>query len=166
MHKIILILLLSVIVSCNDSGLNYVLSDIEQDFSHIENPKERWEAYKLKDYYIEQSWACECIAYGTVKSYIVSDEVVEVKLGDIKKSKRDDLARTYSTQDYKNAKEASMTVDQAFKLIEEHKETAHFIRVNYHPKYGYPTELYIDYAEMIADEETHYMFQNLQKLFY
>jgi hypothetical protein len=46
------------------------------------------------------------------------------------------------------------SIDEQFNLLQNAiDEKAHEIRVEYDEKYGYPTEIYIDYVEIIADEE-------------
>lgn len=166
MKDLVLLLILFLVISnCSDNGLNFNLSEIEEDYSSIENPKERWEAYQLKDYYIEQKWVCECLPPDNVRSYIVNNEIVKIELDDNNKSGEGDQSHQYSNQDYEDARFMSMSIDQAFRLIEENENTAHSIRVSYHPKFGYPTELYIDYSMNIADEKTHHFFNNLKNIF-
>jgi hypothetical protein len=58
----------------------------------------------------------------------------------------------------------AITINEAFELIEEYEGKAFSIQVEYHPKFGYPTDINIDIAEMIADEEIHYRFQGLKKI--
>jgi len=47
-----------------------------------------------------------------------------------------------------------MTVEQLFAFIEDAIDrSAHSIDVDYHPQYGYPTNIRIDYIENMIDEE-------------
>ncbi len=53
--------------------------------------------------------------------------------------------------------ERALTVDGLFDLIADaYAGEADEVRVTYHPTLGYPTDLWIDYERMAADEETGY----------
>jgi hypothetical protein len=48
----------------------------------------------------------------------------------------------------------ALTVEQVFDVIEEaYRERAEEVQVTYHPTLGYPTDLFIDYVEEVADDE-------------
>ena len=47
-----------------------------------------------------------------------------------------------------------LTIDGLFDLIQDaYDRNAHEVQVEFDPSRGYPTRIYIDYSEMIADEE-------------
>ena len=145
-----------IIISCNDSGLNYQFQEIDKDFSHIENPKERWKAYKLDNYVIEQTWTCECSPPRGSVNYIIKGKIDKVEFMESPGSQL--------SPDYEWARTRVISIDEAFDLIESYESEAHSVRVEYHQKYGYPTDLNIDIYEIVADEEIHYDFSNLKAI--
>ena len=156
MNKLLLIFIL-VIISCSDNGLNFNLSEIEEDFSHIENPKERWEAYQLDGYHIEQRWYCYCNPPIGANLYIQNDKVTSFDF--LNKSNA-----SFSKTEKESAEYHILTVEDAFHLIEKNRDSAYSIEVEYNPKYGYPSNIDIDYAKNIADDEIGYFFTNLKKI--
>ncbi|MTI86417.1 MAG: hypothetical protein FH748_00455 [Balneolaceae bacterium] len=155
MKKIILIpIAILFLANCSDSGLNLNVSEIEQDFSHIEDPRERWEAYQLEDYYIEQTWVCECQPPSGADTYILQGKILQYIFHEDPSSGRD--------KEYRATK--IMTVDEAFDLIESYQGNAYSVEIKYHPRFGYPTEINIDIMENVADEEIHHNFRNLKRI--
>ena len=61
--------------------------------------------------------------------------------------------------------ERGLTVDALFALIEEaYDREAETVRLAFDPEVGYPTEVYIDYSSMMADEEIGYTVSALAPL--
>lgn len=57
----------------------------------------------------------------------------------------------------------ALTVEALFDLLNEaYEQKAARIDVTYHPALGYPTSLYIDYSEQMADEEVGYTVAELR----
>ena len=58
-----------------------------------------------------------------------------------------------------------LTVEQVFTTIEEAlDENAAIVRVGYDDSLGYPRDVFIDYSEMIADEERGFTIDNLSAI--
>ncbi|XWN38757.1 MAG: DUF6174 domain-containing protein [Balneola sp.] len=157
MKKLILLSILTpLFLSCTSDNTDPILVDIEDDFSSIENPRERWNAYELEDYYIEQKWSCECLQPYGAEILISKNKVVDVNF---------DNHRIEGKQtNYDSARLRVKTVDEVFDLIDEYELTADSISVDYSPRYGYPTNLFINPSNMIADEEIRYTFRGLKKV--
>jgi|AntRauTorcE11897_2_1112592.scaffolds.fasta_scaffold00930_12 hypothetical protein len=150
MRILVVISIIFFIASCNSKN-GIVSVPIEDDFSHIANPKERWEAYQLSNYEIVQRRSCECIGL-EYTARIVNNSVQKVAY----EGEQSDEYTTF-------AKTNAITVDDAFDLIEEYSDEAYSITVDYHPRFGYPTKLIINIYEMIADEEIIYRMSDLKK---
>src|SRR5690554_4772760 len=164
---VLLLLITASSFSCSndDSLLNFV--EITEDFSHIVDPHERWKAYDLEDYSIIQSRSCECEPIGEARILVVKDKIskVEICFDAKKRAKGDiDIQPYCDAKSLEIAKDFVLKVEEAFALIEHYKETAHSVRVEYHPKYGFPTDLNIDIHARIADEEIKYKFRDLKKI--
>ena len=150
-------LLFLIISGCADNGVNYDLSEVKEDFSSIEDPRARWDAYKLNDYYVEQSWACECLPPYGGESYIVDGKVKSYEFYDLPEGE-------YSEEQKEWGRTRLMTIDEAFDLIESYEGKAHSVQIEYDTKFGYPTKINIDIDEMMADEEIHHSFSNLKEI--
>ncbi|MGN8224798.1 DUF6174 domain-containing protein [Gracilimonas sp. BCB1] len=151
MRVFLSICLVFLITSCNaENGI--VTVSIDEDFSEIQDPRERWQAYQLSDYQIVQQRICECLGleYTTL---IIADSVQKISYDSKRTDEYDEFA-------LRNA----ITIDQAFDLIEEYGDIAASISVKYHPKFGYPERLFIDINEMTADEEIIYEIRDLKKI--
>ncbi len=159
--NLFLVLIILVLVSCNDKNdESFITSPINADYSSITDPKQRWEAYKLKDYYVEQSWTCECVPPNYCRTYIINNSVVDVKY---EISKDSYYGRTQE-EIYNQTKSAAKTIDEAFAIIDKYKTNAHKIVVEYHQRFGYPTKIFIDIDSLMAAEEIRRSFSNLQKI--
>lgn len=156
-NLVLLPILLLFFSNCSDNGLNFNLSEIEEDYSYIENPRERWEAYQLGDYYIKQGWSCFCTPPYGADLYIQNKEVTSFEL--INNSNR-----SLTENEKENGKSNLLTVDEAFELIEEYEGKAFSIQVEYHPKFGYPTLIEIDYVKGAIDDEISFIFKDLKKI--
>ncbi|WP_421775404.1 DUF6174 domain-containing protein [Gracilimonas sp.] len=151
MRSVFFSVLLLFVTSCdNENGI--ITSVIEEDFSAIENPRERWEAYQLSDYQITQKRSCECLGM-TYRANIFDGSVEKVTYEGNQSEEKDEWAS-------RNA----ITVERAFDLLKQYEDKAHSITVDYHPKYGYPTKFIIDIHEMIADEEIIYRMNDLKRI--
>ena len=151
-------LLLSCIDGSNDNS--FITSQIDDDFSSIVNPRERWEAYNLKNYTIKQSWSCECYSPVKCDSYIVNNILADVKYEIPKEAY---FGRT-EEEIFEYTKRMAITVDEAFNLIEQYKTSAAKIEVEYDSQFGFPTKLFIDIDDQIVDEEIIRRFSHLKKI--
>ena len=143
----------------SDDG-SFTTSSIEEDYSSIENPRERWQAYRLSDYYIEQSWSCECFPPGGCESFIIDNSIADVKY-----TLPGEAYFGRSEEDiYNYTKDMAITIDEAFALIEKYENSADKIEVEYDPRFGFPTKLFIDIDAQMADEEIIRSFGTLKKI--
>lgn len=142
-------------INCDSNNTDPILIDIEEDFSAIENPKERWDAYDLQNYYLKQSWHCYCIPPYGAEVYVQNNRIQDFSFISVHNA---------TEKDKEYAESNLATVEDAFELIEEYQDTADSIRVVYHPRFGYPTELEINPSFSIADEEISYYFSDLKKV--
>lgn len=136
----------------------YTTEAVVGDHSDISEPRARWEAYGLENYTIEQTRTCECALPYTFTVVVRSGEVVDVLYELPEDEKR------WPVNDYETVLANAMTIDSLFALIESERPSAANIDVAYHAKYGYPTEVFIDRDERIADEEIIRSVADLKKL--
>ncbi|MFY0684470.1 MAG: hypothetical protein JXR20_07955 [Balneola sp.] len=156
-NLVLLSILLLLFSNCSDNGLNFNLSEIEEDYSYIENPKERWEAYQLNDYYIKQSWGCFCTPPYGADLYIQNNELTSFDL-------INNTSGSLTDNEKQNSVSNILTINEAFVLIEKNKEIADSIRVEYDTKYGYPIIIEIDYVKSSIDDEIIYSFRDLKRI--
>src|SRR5690606_23652442 len=122
---------------------------VTEDFSSIEDPRARWEAYELTDYTIEQRLGCFCAGPLQFVAVVRDNDVVALR------NASPPLEDESWVDHYR-------TVEELFDLIEEAQEVdPAVLEVTYHPRYGYPTRIYIDYSAQTADEEVGFTLSNL-----
>ena len=160
MKNLVLFAMIITGFSCYTEPADSLISPIDQDYSNIEDPVQRWAAYNLTDYSIDESWSCECIPpYSCriiVKNNIVDDVKYEIE-------EKYYYGRT-KEEIYNSMKSGAKTIDQMFALIEQYRPTAYRTDIVYHPMYGYPTKIFIDIDSLMVDEEIIIRFSNLQQL--
>jgi len=156
------LLLLSIIfISCDSAEEEqFITAAINEDHSSIVDPRERWEAYHLSNYFIEQSWACECLPPSGCSTYVVNGIVTEIKY---ELDANGYYGRT-KEEIYSQTKTTALTVDDAFDLIDIYMDNSDFSIIEYDQRYGYPTRIYFDIDSLIADEEISIRFSGLQKI--
>ncbi len=159
-YSIYVIFAIALLISCNDTYDGFVTSPIEEDFSSIANPQERWEAYQLKDYVITQGWTCECFPPNICKAYIINNSVNDVDY----QIPKDSYYNRTEKDIYDYTKRKALTIDGAFALIEKYKTSAYKIQVEYDPRFGYPTKLFIDIDSFVVDEEIRRSFSDLKRI--
>lgn len=132
--------------------------EITDDYSHIENPKERWAAYKMNDYSISQTRICECLPPYEWVNKVNGNSVIDVEF-------EMPQQMSQSKEDIKEGllRYSAITVDEAFQLIEEYQGKADSIKVSYDERFGYPSSIFIDLSREVADEEIIYSFYDLKK---
>lgn len=148
---IVFLLPLILLVSCDSNGV-----DLE-DYSHIADAVERWNAYELDSYSIDQTVLCFCPSLNTFTLHVEADSIVEIDLN----MSAFELLDITEEQFQEYARQRSYTVDEVFAIIADNLDSAHQLDVTYHPKYGYPTEMYLDKEANIADEEIRIKMENL-----
>jgi len=113
--------------------------------NQLENQRARWNAQVLTDYTFDVAKSCFCIPASlkdvrvTVQGKAITD-VTDIATGNL-------LPLSDWTGWYK-------TIDGLFDLLQDaYNQNAHDVQVEFHPTGGYPTDIWIDYSLMIADEE-------------
>ena len=115
-----------------------------RSLTDLEKAEAKWgrEGPKSYTYAVERLCYCPVEAIGPVWVFVARGEVV-----------------TWTYVESGNAVPESMqrffpTVDSIFGILREaYAREAHEVTVSYHEDLGYPTEFWIDYEEMMADEE-------------
>ena len=98
-----------------------------------------WEAQGLTDYTFDVRRVCYCQFVGDVR--------VTVKDGVI-------TGVTEIASEVARDPETFRTIDGLFDLVQDaYDRDAHEIQVEFDPGRGYPTRIWIDYVQMMADEE-------------
>ena len=98
-----------------------------------------WEAQGLRDYTFDVRRVCYCQFMGDVR--------VTVKGGVI-------TGVTELASEVAHDPEFFRAINSLFDLVQDADERdAHEIQVEFDPGRGYPTRIWIDYVEMMADEE-------------
>ena len=166
--KILLPALLSAILASGGSFIcateTSVVGVVEEDFSHIEDPLQRWRAYNIQNYEIHQVWGCFCAPPHEWTAIIRNDKVVDVIVKPIE--------GTNPAEMHTRALELAWTVEEAFEQIRSipggrglgNGPGPEVLRVTYHPRFGYPESVYIDWHRGIADDELHLQLDNLNNL--
>ncbi len=149
---VIIGLAIALLVSCGSDGPLFV--PITEDFSHIEDPSERWRAYNLQNYTISQMRSCFCGPPYSWTAIIRGGEVVDVVVMD----KEGDSKELHA-----KAMQMAWTVEEAFELIREAAEGADNYEVQYHSRFGYPVEFSVDWNSGLADDELRQELTDLRK---
>ncbi|KAA3618674.1 MAG: hypothetical protein DWQ05_06850 [Calditrichaeota bacterium] len=127
---------------------------ISEDHSTIADPLERWQAYGLEDYVIEQQVSCFCIFGGReFQVYVAGNKIskiIEIESG----SPIDSTLWGF----YK-------TIDELFEIIESIEgDSVYNSQVEYDARFGFPSLISLDYNQHIADDEIAYITKNLLQL--
>ena len=166
--KILLPALLSAILASGGSFLcaseTTVIGVNNEDFSHIEDPLERWRAYDIQSYEIHQVWGCFCAPPHEWTAVIRDDKVVDVTV--------EGIEGTDPAEMYARALALAWTVEEAFEQIRSmpgghglgNGPAPDDLQVIYHSRFGYPESVYIDWQRGIADDELHTQLDNLKIL--
>ena len=135
------------------SGGGFVTEPVRGDFSEIADPRERWEAYGLTDYTINQTRQCFCPPPRAYAIVVRDGDVVAVRNPEPPVEQGEMFLEQF------------MTVDELFDLIESAKQqNPAKLEVSYHPRFGFPTEVDIDISGQIADEELYMTLSDLRAL--
>ena len=102
----------------------------------------RWSASGLRAYTMTQSRSCFCPRDAT---------------GPFRVAVRDGAVTQVTLDGKPVPTDRALTVEDLFDLLADaYARGADEVRVTYHASLGYPTELWVDYEQRIADEETGY----------
>lgn len=143
---------------CKDVGTiappGFVTQPINEDYSSIPDPVERWQAYHLTNYVYDQQNSCFCPYGGEVCRVVVrGNKVVDA----IKKSDGQSVPPA-ALQRYK-------TVDELFLLVRSlDPDSVASLTIKYDARFGYPSLISVDPNRQIADEEYSYRSENIERL--
>lgn len=108
------------------------------------NAHYRWQQATLSNYSVLQTRSCECAPPYRYRLVVRDGQVVEVQDPETEQpliTNAKDLAIYWS-------------IDELFARLEEWKaDDPAVFRVQYHPEWGYPTDVFIDLDADAADEE-------------
>ena len=133
---------------CGDNSTH----PIDIDWKIYREPREVWNAHNIKNYTITEKVICFCPNASIDHELFVSNGEIDF----IKNSDTNELLTGHS-------KELFKTIDELFDFLEtiDPDSVADF-EVEYHERYGYPVKLFIDYNEMMIDEEIGYELKDLK----
>lgn len=149
-----------VLAACTDDGTApRAPAAFGQDFSSITDPHERWQAYGIDTYRIEETRACECLPPYRWVALVRNGKLVDVELDA-------SGGEGYFDQETLHAWAlgAAWTVEDAFTRIERGDREADAIHVAYDPRFGFPSSIAIDWDAGLADEETYHTMSGLAPL--
>ncbi|NNF10895.1 MAG: hypothetical protein HKN74_11470, partial [Acidimicrobiia bacterium] len=148
-----------------DGGFILTVSEFEADpkpadptlTRELRDAQQRWESWGWVDYDYLFTRGCFC------PREWVGPYAVQVREGEI-------VGATYNGTDLFDIgsleigryDEIIKTVPAVFAEIERALQEADHIDVSYHPQYGYPTDVYIDWDRATADEEVGYTIAGLR----
>ena len=98
-----------------------------------------WEAQRLTDYTFDVVRNCFCLARADVRVTVKGGVITSV---------------TELASEVAHDPEFFRTIDGRFDLVQDaYDRDAHEVQVDFDPDRGYPTRIWIDYVEMMMDEE-------------
>jgi hypothetical protein len=132
-----------VALSCKEATLSdgFPAFPVNDDFSSIANPRDRWNAYHISSYTIEQHFETAWF-YDNIRIIVANDkkyQVIRIPDNTIVNPKL-----TY----YK-------TIDELFDLIDILQyslDSSDIFKVTYHPRFGYPTMIMYVQGSWTDDE--------------
>jgi len=114
-----------------------------EDFSAIADASERWRAYGLKDYVIEQKRSCFCA---------VPPQFVRLTVRDNKIVGGVDVTTTQPVPP--QALQSYQTVDEMFAWLRDVKaRNPARLAIDYNTRFGYPERIVVDYSVGLADDD-------------
>lgn len=163
MRKILFCIIVALAISSCSSDTedsSFTTAPIEEDYSYIVDPQERWKAYHLENYSIDQAWYCFCPTPNQCTSFIINDSILDVDYEPYKDS--DGTRNLKEIYDY--VLYMAKTVDEVFDLIDRYRTVAFKMEVEYDARFGFPTMFSVDYDSMMIDDEMTRRFSNLKKI--
>ena len=123
----------------------------DEKHTNLDAARQRWEAQRLTTYSYVAQRLCFCAAELFPARIVVED-------GAVKAVHDPQTGEPLRLPDGRLALEAEpaayRTIEGLFDLVEEARRAeADQLDVTYHPTYGYPTEISIDYVRGMADDE-------------
>ena len=144
MRQCYFLVFLILFITCSETESHETISSFEAN-------KEKWENASILDYSFVFQVSCYCTVEYT------SPKTVSVRSGNIVTV--NDLA--YSEEIHRGI----FSINDLFKEIEKaSNQNVAVLETTYDSFYGFPTKLYIDRDERIADEEIGYSISNFKPL--
>ena len=144
MRQCYFLVFLLLFITCSETESHETISSLEAN-------KEKWENASILDYSFVFQVSCYCTEEYT------SPKTVSVRSGNIVTV--NDLA--YSEEIHRGI----FSINDLFKEIEKaSNQNVAVLETTYDSFYGFPTNLYIDRDERIADEEIGYSISNFKPL--
>jgi len=107
--------------------------------NHLGEQRALWASQDLTDYTFDVTKVCDWLCMGDVR--------VTVKDGVI-------TGVTELASEVARDPDTFRTINGLFDLVQDaYNRNAHEVQVEFDPSRGYPTQIWIDYVRMIADEE-------------
>jgi len=142
-----LVTLLAVLYSCADPTGNPVPR------TELEQNQERWAQQNISTYTYRFQRVCFCGLVDPVDVTVRNGVITAVVVAD----SQEELDPSMFAQFY--------TVDGLFQVVQDALDgDAHSVVVAYHPQFGYPVDVAIDYIEMAIDDELQLLSSDLQQI--
>ena len=136
------IFLLFIILNCTKkTGV------IPEDELNLQEQEKKWKKQGIIDYEFTSQISCFCQSDYTLPKAIVvkNDEIQSIN------------GVAYANLEYEN----HMTIDELFDYIEDHQNKNPVIEnLEFDSVYGFPSYIYFDISEVIADDEISYTITN------
>ncbi len=132
------------------SGCNSSNNESELQ-AELNTAKAMWNQQDINDYQITTQRSCLCIVKG--------DVVNIVEQGQMSSAFYAGNGRNLTTEELAEQK----TIDEFFAVIQQAIDVeASSLVVSYHATFGYPTQISIDYDQLVADDEIYYQLFDLK----
>lgn len=137
----------------NQNNQNSNLNPQRSNKAQLRRSQRLWKKQKISNYRYTLSRSCFCLREAT------QPVVIEVRNGKVRSivaaNTGKSVNREYFTQ-YDSMAKIFDTVKDAI------AKNAHQVSATYHPTLGYPTQISIDYDQLMADEELYLTIENLE----
>ncbi len=150
---LLLALSLHALPGCSDlgTGVKYLTEPIAENYSSISDPYQRWQAYHLSSYVIEERFDAFSPDAGVVcRVYVRDGTIVEV----LKKRDGQPVAGVHP---YK-------TIEELFALARAYPDSGFEVAVQYDERFGFPTSLSVNPRAQIYDAGFGYSAGNIMHL--
>ena len=135
-------------------GNDFMTIPILANHSSIANPRERWEAYHLTNYVIQQLSTGAWVPSDTVQIYVIGGRKSLV----VRSAKQDTMPRRYPFY---------RTVEDLFAMadgLRDHLLPGDSLIVEYDPRFGFPRNIEF-FTSRLSDAEIGYATWNLRRIF-
>lgn len=133
----------------------YITAPLEEDYTLVAIPEERWSKYGINDYVITQQLGCFCPARGPFKIFVVNNKIVDVL---------DISADTLLSKNGYPFTSLKTVIDLFDLTYEIDPDSVADIRIEYNSRFGFPKLISVDPDSIIVDEEYSYYTTSLEKI--